>query len=76
MKPSPKGCRTFINTAKKRIDRIVTQLVRETGADDVSIFCFRQNGGFNCSISVTFGTPQFGPEPGNGAIASVRRFKR
>lgn len=65
------SCRNLVNTAKRRIDRIVNKLANETGAEDVGIFCFRENGRFNCSITLTFGTPQF-----NGSTSKARSRKR
>lgn len=57
VKGSQNGCRTVVQAAKRKIDRIVNQLTRKTGAEDVSIICFRQNGGFNCIITLSFGSP-------------------
>lgn len=68
------GCRTIVNNAKRDIDRIVNRLARQTGAEDISVFCTRTNGGFNCTISLSFGVPTFQEPP--MTASKLRRRKR
>lgn len=77
------SCKRLIEARRKLIEIQVRKLLKETGASDVSVSCFRADGDIACSLNLSFfpdfpETPEFPdfPEPPVGIASAKRKRKR
>jgi hypothetical protein len=65
------SCKELIAARRRLIERQVEKLIRETGASDANVSCFRQNGDISCSLNLGF-FPTF-PEPTVGVVRTRKK---